>query len=182
MAKWDSSGLISCIIQNKNGLVLCLVYMDKQALLKTCETKLLHIFSRAHNKVMCKGETSRNSQTIVWMSFDCDGDALLVVVEDSHPFCHTSNQSCFSNQTVIKANMGVINEHIAGCDETNSKYVGRLKKYPGFNLLKINEEFWEILSNLTVYECSDFIIHFIIYLNSMGISWDSICNELNARR
>ena len=182
MAKWDSLGLISCVIQNKNGLVLGLVYMDKEALNKTCETKLLHRFSRSHNKVMCKGETSGNSQSIIKMSFDCDGDALLVVVEDLYPFCHTSNQSCFSNQTVIKANMGMINSHIAGCNETNSKYVWRLKKYPGFNLLKINEEFWEILSNPNIHECSDFLIHFIIYLNSMGISWDSICNELNARR
>jgi len=182
MAKWDSSGLISCIIQNKNGLVLGLVYMDKQALLKTCETKLLHRFSRTHTKVMCKGETSGNSQSIIKMSFDCDGNALLVVVDENHTFCHTSNQSCFSNQTVIKANIGVINSHISGCNETNSKYVAKLKKYPGFNLLKINEEFWEILSNPTVHECSDFLIHFIIYLNSMGISWDAICNELNARR
>ena len=182
MAKWDSSGLISCVIQNKNGLVLGLVYMDRKALNKTCETKLLHIFSRAHNKVMCKGETSGNSQSIIKMSFDCDGDALLVVIEDSYPFCHTRNQSCFSNHTVIKANIGIINSHIARCDETNSKYVAKLKKYPGFNLLKINEEFWEILSNPNVHECSDFLIHFIIYLNSMGINWDSICNELNARR
>lgn len=182
IAKWDNSGLISCIIQNKNGLVLGLVYMDKLALMKTCKTRLLHRFSRQYNKVICKGETSGNVQSVISMSFDCDSDALLVVVEDTHPFCHTSNQSCFSNQTVIKANMSVINSHIASCNETNSKYVGRLKKFPGFNLLKINEEFWEILSNPTVHECSDFLIHFIIYLNSMGISWDDISNELNARR
>lgn len=182
MAKWDENNLINCVIQNKNGLVLGVVYMNDIALNKTCETKLLHRYSRQFKNVMCKGDTSKNYQRVIKMSFDCDNDSLLVVVDDSNPFCHTSNQSCFSNQTVIKANMTVINEHISNCNDSNSKYVAKLKKYPGFNLLKINEEFWEILSNPTVHECSDFLIHFIIYLNSMGISWDNICNELNARR
>ena len=182
MAKWDENNLISCVIQNKNGLVLGQVYMNSEALEKTCLTKLLHRYSRHYKKIMSKSETSGNYQIVIKMSFDCDNDSLLVVVDDSNPFCHTSNQSCFSNQTVIKANMTVINEHIANCNESNSKYVAKLKKNPGFNLLKINEEFWEILSNPNVYECSDFLIHFIIYLNSMGIQWDDICNELNARR
>jgi phosphoribosyl-AMP cyclohydrolase/phosphoribosyl-ATP pyrophosphohydrolase/uncharacterized protein related to proFAR isomerase len=182
MAKWDENNLISCVIQNKNGIVLGVIYMNLEALDRTCKTKLLHRYSRQYKKIMCKGETSGNYQKIIKMSFDCDNDSLLVIVDDSNPFCHTSNQSCFSNQTVIKANMTVINEHIANCNESNSKYVAKLKKYPGFNLLKINEEFWEILANPNVHECSDFLIHFIIYLNSMGISWDDVCNELNARR
>lgn len=181
MAKWGDNNLINCIIQNKNGLVLGLVHMNKEALVKTCETRLLHRYSRQFKCVMCKGETSKNYQSVIKMSFDCDNDSLLVVVDDSNPFCHTSNTSCFSNQTVIKANMTVLNEHIEKCNESNSKYVSKLKKYPGFNLLKINEEFWEILSNPNVHECSDFLIHFIIYLSSMGIKFDDICNELNAR-
>ena len=182
MAKWDENNLINCVIQNKNGIVLGVIYMDKEALELTCQNKLLYRYSRQFKKIMCKGDISGNYQKVIKMSFDCDNDSLLVVVEDSKPFCHTSNQSCFSNQTVIKANMNIINEHIANCNETNSKYVSKLKKYPGFNLLKINEEFWEILSNPNIHECSDFLIHFIIYLNSIGISWDGILNELNARR
>jgi len=182
MAKWDENNLLNCVIQNKNGLVLGVVYMDSIALDNTCKTKLLHRYSRQHKKVMCKGDTSGNYQKVIKLSFDCDNDSILVVVDDSNPFCHTQNNSCFSNQTVIKANMTVINEHISNCNESNSKYVAKLKKYPGFNLLKINEEFWEILSNPNIHECSDFLIHFIIYLNSKGIKWDDICNELNARR
>ncbi len=182
IAKWDENNLVTCVLQNKNGLVLGVVYMDREALYKTCQTKLLYRYSRQHKKVMCKGETSGNFQHVIKISFDCDNDSVLVVVDDLNPFCHTSSQSCFSNQTVIKANLNIINEHIANCNESNSKYVAKLKKYPGFNLLKINEEFWEILSNPNVHECSDFLIHFIIYLNSIGIKWDDICNELNARR
>ncbi len=182
MAKWDQNNLVTCVLQNKNGLVLGVVYMDREALSLTCKTKLLYRYSRQYKKVMCKGETSGNFQHVIKISFDCDNDSVLVIVDDSNPFCHTSSQSCFSNQTVIKANLNIINEHIANCNESNSKYVAKLKKYPGFNLLKINEEFWEILSNPNVHECSDFLIHFIIYLNSIGIKWDDICNELNARR
>ena len=87
---------------------------------------------------MCKGEKSGNYQHVIKMSFDCDNDSLLIVVNDENPFCHTNNKSCYSNQTVIKANMSVINDHIANCDEKTSKYVSKLKKCPGFNLLKIN--------------------------------------------
>jgi phosphoribosylformimino-5-aminoimidazole carboxamide ribonucleotide (ProFAR) isomerase/phosphoribosyl-ATP pyrophosphohydrolase len=181
MAKWDENDLMSCIIQNKNGLVLGLVHMNRQALQMTCKTKLLYIYSKEHNEVTCDSY-AKNNQRVMQMSFNCNNESLLIVVNDENPFCHTNNKSCYSNQTVIKANMNIINEHIANCDESTSKYVSKLKKFPGFNLLKINEEFWEMLSNPNVHECSDFLIHFIIYLNSIGINWDDICNELNARR
>ena len=182
IARWDVYGLVNCVIQHKTGIVLGVIFMDREALKLSCETRRVHRYSRQFKRVMCKGETSGNYQHIIKMSFDCDNDSLLVIIDSSKPFCHTNEQSCFSNQTVIKANMSIINEHISNCDESTSKYVSKLKKFPGFSLLKINEEFWEILSNPNVKECSDFLIHFIIYLNSIGINWDDICNELNARR
>jgi phosphoribosyl-AMP cyclohydrolase/phosphoribosyl-ATP pyrophosphohydrolase/imidazole glycerol phosphate synthase subunit HisF len=182
MAKWDRYGLLSCVIQNINGVVLGVVYMNDTALQKTCDSKLLYRYSRQFEKVMCKGDTSGNYQKVIKMSFDCDNDSLLVIVEDMNSFCHAGNTSCFSNQTVIKANMSNINSHIVSRNEHNSYYVHKLKKYPELSLLKIMEEFWEVLSNTNVNECSDFLIHFVIYLNSMNINWNDICNELNSRK
>ncbi len=184
MAKFDSAGLLPAIIQDKYGLVKGLIYMNKESLEKSCNTRLLHRYSREHKRVMCKGESSGNYQNISKLSFDCDSDALLVTVDTENPFCHTNNFSCFSNQSVIKSNISTLNNYIKSHKNLNT-YSGNMQRHSGLALSKIMEEFWELFCASDKYqvgECSDFLIHFIMYLNSQNISLDDILNELNARR
>lgn len=184
MAKFDSNGLLPAIIQDKYGIVKGLVYMDSEALQKTCDTKLLYRYSRQHKQIMCKGESSGNYQTVTKLSLDCDSDAILVTVDTEKPFCHTNNFSCFSNQSVIKSNINTLNQFIKSRRNMNT-YSGNMQKHSGLALSKLMEEFWEIVCASDKYqisECSDFLIHFIMYINSRDVLLDDILNELNARR
>ena len=184
MIRWSPDGLVPTIIQDKHGLVKGLVYMNPEAINKTCQERYVYRYSRKLGRVIQKGETSGNRQKVLKMSLDCDSDALLITVDTVKPFCHTENYSCFSLQTVVKANLGVLKEHIESKVGGNS-YSGRLQKNPGLALAKLMEEFWEIVTasrETQVLECADLLVHLLMYINGMGIQLDDILNELNARR
>lgn len=184
MMHWDHFGLVPAIIQHQNGQVLGLVWMNKEAIMKTCETRLFHRYSREHSRVMLKGETSGNIMKVSKMAVDCDSDALLVTVSSEGKFCHSGNKSCFSIQSSMKANLADLMDHIL-TKKNGPTYSGIMQRNPGLTLSKLMEEFWEIViapSDTKVHECSDLLVHFIMYLNGEGISYDDIVNELNARR
>lgn len=89
-------GLIPAIVQNaKNGTVLMLGYMDQEALEKTMAEKTVFFYSRSRQKLWQKGETSGHFLNLVDLRMDCDGDALLVLVEPVGPTCHLGRASCF---------------------------------------------------------------------------------------
>ena len=88
--------LIAAIAQEEStGEVLMLAWMNKEALLKTLETKRVTYWSRSRNLLWIKGETSGNTQELVSISYDCDGDALLVKVHQKGAACHTGERTCF---------------------------------------------------------------------------------------
>lgn len=94
--KFDQQGLIPAIVQDAaSGEVLMLAYMNTYSLEKTLETGYTHFWSRSRNCLWKKGETSGNVQRVVALYYDCDGDALLVKVDQTGPACHTGNRSCF---------------------------------------------------------------------------------------
>ncbi len=94
--KFDSSGLIPAIIQDiKNGEVLMAAYMNRESLKKTLETGYVHFFSRSRKKLWLKGETSGHFQLVKEIRLDCDGDALLIKVQQKAAACHTGYRSCF---------------------------------------------------------------------------------------
>lgn len=94
--KYDSSGLIPCIIQNSaTGKVLMLGYANKETLQETISSGLMVFFSRSRNEKWLKGETSGNTLEVIDMKKDCDSDAILVSVQPAGPTCHTGNESCF---------------------------------------------------------------------------------------
>ena len=74
-----------------------LAYMNKESLNLTIESGYATYFSRSRNKLWKKGETSGNVQKVVSMKYDCDGDTILLLVEQSGPACHTGEKSCFFN-------------------------------------------------------------------------------------
>ncbi len=94
--KFDEKGLIPAIAQDvKTGEVLMLAYMNKESLLKTVETQETWYFSRSRQKLWHKGETSGHTQKVKEIYYDCDGDALLLKIEQLGPACHTGEKSCF---------------------------------------------------------------------------------------
>src|SRR6266567_2046462 len=94
--KFDDKGLIPAIIQDqKTGRVLMMAWMNRASLEKTIETGTTHFWSRSRQKFWMKGESSGHTQVVKDIAFDCDGDTLLIQVEQLGAACHEGYQSCF---------------------------------------------------------------------------------------
>jgi phosphoribosyl-AMP cyclohydrolase len=94
--KFDGNGLIPAIIQDAaTGRVLMMAWMNRASLEKTIETGLTHFWSRSRQKFWMKGETSGHVQRVKDIAFDCDGDTLLIQVEQVGAACHEGYRSCF---------------------------------------------------------------------------------------
>ena len=93
---FDAQGLVPVVIQDWNsGEVLTLAYANAEAIDRTRETGELHLWSRSRGELWHKGATSGNVQRVRALRADCDGDALLALVEPAGPACHTGARSCF---------------------------------------------------------------------------------------
>jgi len=98
-----NKGLIPAIVQEEcSGEVLMLAYMNEESFKKTKETGTTWFFSRSRNKLWNKGETSGHFQYVKKISFDCDGDTLLIQVEQVGAACHTGNKSCFYRDVTVQ--------------------------------------------------------------------------------
>src|SRR3989442_3683860 len=87
--KFDASGLIPAIVQEqKSGRVVMMAWMNHASLEKTIATGKTHFWSRSRQKFWMKGEESGNTQTVKDVAVDCDGDCLLIQVEQNGPACH----------------------------------------------------------------------------------------------
>lgn len=94
--KWTEDGLIPAIIQDAStGRVLMMAWMNRASLEKTLETRKTWFWSRSRKKFWMKGESSGHTQTIKDIAFDCDGDVLLIQVEQVGAACHEGFRSCF---------------------------------------------------------------------------------------
>src|SRR5919199_2170902 len=93
---FDERGLAPCVIQDwASGEVLTVAYMNAEALERTRATGELHLFSRSRGELWHKGATSGNTQAVRALRLDCDGDAVLALVEPAGPACHTGERTCF---------------------------------------------------------------------------------------
>ena len=93
---YDERGLVPCVVQDwHSGEVLTLAYMNALALERTRATGELHLWSRSRAALWHKGESSGNTQALRALRIDCDGDALVALVEPAGPACHTGERSCF---------------------------------------------------------------------------------------
>lgn len=96
MVKYNADGLVPAITQDiRTDEVLMLAYMNEESLKKTIETGNVHYYSRSRQKLWLKGETSGHFQKVRSISIDCDGDTLLLKVEQTGAACHTGHRSCF---------------------------------------------------------------------------------------
>ena len=98
----DPDALIPAIVQDSTTQeVLMLAYMNAQSLELTLTTGKATYWSRTRNELWVKGATSGNTQEVVSASLDCDGDAILLRVNQKGGACHTGSHSCFSNEIEI---------------------------------------------------------------------------------
>jgi phosphoribosyl-ATP pyrophosphohydrolase/phosphoribosyl-AMP cyclohydrolase len=94
--RFDERGLVPAVVQDAaTGEVLMLAYMNAESLSKTLETGETWFWSRSRAALWHKGETSGNTQRVVAVLIDCDGDTVLVRVEPRGPACHTGERTCF---------------------------------------------------------------------------------------
>jgi phosphoribosyl-AMP cyclohydrolase / phosphoribosyl-ATP pyrophosphohydrolase len=95
---YDERGLVPVVVQDwRTGEVLTLAYANAEAVARTRATGELHLWSRSRDELWHKGATSGNVQRVRALRLDCDGDALLALVEPAGPACHTGERTCFHN-------------------------------------------------------------------------------------
>jgi phosphoribosyl-ATP pyrophosphohydrolase/phosphoribosyl-AMP cyclohydrolase len=95
---YDERGLVPVVVQDwRTGEVLTLAYANAEAVARTRATGELHLWSRSRDELWRKGATSGHTQRVRGLRLDCDGDALLALVEPAGPACHTGERTCFHN-------------------------------------------------------------------------------------
>ena len=98
-------GVIPTVTQDANtGEILMLAYSKKESLEKTIELKEAVYWSTSRNELWHKGATSGNTQTLIEILYDCDGDALIFKVDPKGPACHTNERTCFYRKLVSLVN------------------------------------------------------------------------------
>ena len=195
--KFDEKGLIPAIVVDAvTKKVLTLAYMNKESLAISMEKELTCFWSRSRQELWLKGETSGNYQHIVSITADCDGDALVVMVEPDGPACHLGTTSCFeyplyrsetrrefSYQGLMKLIEGRKTEKKEG-SYTTYLFEKGLDKI----LKKVGEESTEVIiaahardKKETVYEIADLAYHVMVLMIEAGISLEDIHKELASR-
>jgi phosphoribosyl-ATP pyrophosphohydrolase/phosphoribosyl-AMP cyclohydrolase len=203
--KWDASGLVPAIVQDATSKqVLMLAYMNKESLKLTLASKETWFWSRSRSELWHKGATSGHIQKLRSLSYDCDGDTLLVAVDQSGAACHTGAASCFFNEAwsdgtaeASQASAGrfdileKLEAIIAQRDEERPEgaYTTYLfEKGVDKILKKIGEEAGEVIiaaknrSDVELrYEVSDLIFHVMVLLREQKLPLDAILGELAKR-
>jgi phosphoribosyl-AMP cyclohydrolase len=120
--KFDKAGLIPVIIQDhENNEVLMMAFMNREALQKTVESGRVCFWSRSRQEYWIKGETSGHTQTVKSVAYDCDGDALLIKVEQKGGACHVGYRSCFFREVSSNGNSSrIVGEKVFNPDEVYS--------------------------------------------------------------
>lgn len=194
---FDAQGLIPAIVQDyATQQVLTLAYMNAESLRISLAEGNTCFYSRSRRCLWRKGETSGNTQRIVALRADCDGDALVVEVRKAGPACHTGAESCFFDElytdeerkpfSLAQLKALLHDRHINPTEGSYTTYLfakGRDKI-----LKKVGEECTEVIvagakndREETVYELADLAYHALVLMEEMDIPLDAVVDEL-ARR
>ena len=195
--KFDENGLIPAVVVDAiTQKVLTVAYMNRQSLEISMEKGLTCFWSRSRQELWLKGETSGNYQHIVSITADCDGDALVVVVEKDGPACHTGSDSCFTNllwesDTLQEFRLQGLYDLLL--DRNKTRPEGSYTTYlfeKGLDkiLKKVGEECTEVIiagkaedKKETVYELADLAYHAMVLMVQMGITVEDVHRELASR-
>jgi phosphoribosyl-ATP pyrophosphohydrolase/phosphoribosyl-AMP cyclohydrolase len=194
--RFDEQGLVPCVIQDwRSGEVLTLAYMNAEALERTRETGELHLWSRSRDELWRKGATSGNTQTVRALRLDCDGDAVLALVEPAGPACHTGERTCFHNGEVEPA---APHEALPGLERTlraraqerpEGSYTAALLADPPRIGDKVREEAEEVAraareesDERVAEEAADVLYHLAVLLRGRGLTLADAEEVLLGRR
>jgi phosphoribosyl-AMP cyclohydrolase / phosphoribosyl-ATP pyrophosphohydrolase len=193
---FDERGLVPCVVQDwRTGEVLTLAYMNVESLRLTRETGEMHFFSRSRQELWHKGATSGNTQAVRAIRYDCDGDALLALVEPAGPACHTGERTCFHRgeltsqapHEVLPALERTIAQRAA--DRTEGSYTAKLLAEPGSAGAKVEEEAEEVAraareetDERVAEEAADVIYHLAVLLRGRGLTLADAEQVLDGRR
>jgi phosphoribosyl-AMP cyclohydrolase / phosphoribosyl-ATP pyrophosphohydrolase len=193
---FDERGLVPCVVQDwSTGEVLTLAYMNEQALQETRATGELHLWSRSREEPWHKGAQSGNVQTVRALRLDCDGDALLALVEPAGPACHTGERTCFHRGEL---DPGAPHETLPGLERTllrraserpEGSYTVELLDHPERIGEKVMEEAEEVKRaareespERVDEEAADVLYHLLVLLQSRGRSLADAERVLDGRR
>lgn len=203
---FNAEGLIPAILQDwRDGTVLMMAYMNREALQKTIETGHAHFWSRSRSELWEKGAISGHYQRVCELFVDCDCDALLVKVEPVGPACHTGQPACFFSRTWprVEESTDVQNPHARGGvidrlydvivnrrkDPNARSYVASLMQSGQDRILKkIAEEAGEVIIGSKnqdrqeiIAEMTDLLFHLLIVLGYHEIAPRELYHELANR-
>jgi phosphoribosyl-AMP cyclohydrolase len=118
LVKFNADGLVAAIAQRaETGEVLMMAWMNRDALAETLTTGKACYWSRSRGKLWRKGESSGQSQTVKSLRVDCDGDTLLMLVEQEGVACHTGRSNCFFNEVDAQGRIKVIAEPLVSPED-----------------------------------------------------------------
>jgi phosphoribosyl-ATP pyrophosphohydrolase/phosphoribosyl-AMP cyclohydrolase len=206
----DKNTILPAIVQDyKTKEVLMLAYMNMESLKKSLKEGYTWFWSRSKNRLWKKGETSGNTQKIKGMHYDCDNDAILVLVEQKGEACHTGNMSCFyrelkdpetdidfgKDMKALAEDPGIITELYEVIknrisEKSKGSYTYSLHQKGIEEILKkIGEEAIEVIiaakhqeKKDMIYETGDLIYHLLVLMAEEGIKPADIFKELRSRR
>jgi phosphoribosyl-ATP pyrophosphohydrolase/phosphoribosyl-AMP cyclohydrolase len=197
---FDERGLVPCVVQDATtGEVLTVAYMNAEALERTRATGEMHFFSRSRGELWHKGETSENVQYVRALRLDCDGDAILALVDPAGPACHTGARTCFfrgdtdpePGEALAALERTIAARRAAGDgrEEGGRSYTRELLADPPRLGAKVREEADEVAraaaseSDARVREeAADVLYHLAVLLAARDLSFADALAELNARR
>jgi len=209
--RFDEQGLVPCVMQDwATGEVLTLAHMNDEALRRTLESGEMHFYSRSRDDLWHKGETSGNVQRVRQIRYDCDGDALVALVESTGPACHTGQRSCFYRDLDGTADPSIdappadgeplpaSHEATAVLERTlrdrrdrrpDGSYTVELLDDPPRIGVKVREEADEVAAaaasesdERVADEAADVLYHLQVLLLSRGVPIGAVLERLNGRR
>ena len=193
---YDEQGLVPVVVQDwRTGEVLTLAYANAEAVARTRETGQLHLWSRSRQELWHKGATSGNYQHVKALRLDCDGDALLALVEPQGPACHTGARTCFHNGDLEPPApheaLPALERTIAAraADAPAGSYTAALLADPPHVGEKVQEEAEEVAraareesDERVAEEAADVLYHLEVLLASRGLALADAAEVLNGRR
>jgi phosphoribosyl-ATP pyrophosphohydrolase/phosphoribosyl-AMP cyclohydrolase len=191
---FDERGLVPVIVQDdRSGDVLMLAYGNAESLQASARTGEAHFWSRSRRKQWKKGESSGHVLRLRAIRSDCDGDAVLFVVDPVPPTCHTGKRTCFGDEPATAAGVladveRVVEDRVRR--PVQGSYTNRLLDDPGdLALKKLGEEATEVVlaaKGETVErlaeEAADLLYHLVVALRRRGVELRAACDVLRRRR
>lgn len=196
---FDERGLVPCVAQDADsGEVLTLAYANEESLRLSVETGDMHFFSRSRGRIWRKGEESGHVLRLKQLRLDCDGDAIVALVEPTGPACHTGERSCFfraldggSPEPAPHEALAVLERTLRSraAERPAGSYTVRLLDDPALIGEKVEEEAEEVAraareesDERVGEEAADLLYHLSVLLASRGVPQSAVMEVLDGRR